>query len=77
MTLYFLDDVFLLNLTLKPAKCVLERFAFLNTNFCQKFPPPDPPSGTSRIVEIGNLGYGPTRFYTIGCRFEFQIKDNF
>ena len=35
VTLYFLDDVLLLDLTLKPAQCVLERFAFLDSNFCQ------------------------------------------
>lgn len=36
MTLYFLDDVFLLNLPLKPAQSIFERLAFLNANFCQR-----------------------------------------
>jgi hypothetical protein len=57
VTLDFLDDVFLLNLTLEPAKRVLKGFAFLNTNFCQKIPPPNPPSGIFRILEIQNFGY--------------------
>ena len=36
MTLYFLDDVFLLYLALKPAQCILKRFAFLQANLCQR-----------------------------------------
>ena len=31
----FLDDVFLLNLPLKPTQCVFYRFAILNSNFRQ------------------------------------------
>jgi len=36
MTLHFFDDVFLLYLSLKPAQRVLKRFAFLQTNLCQR-----------------------------------------
>jgi len=43
MTLHFLDDVFLLNLSLKPAKSVFKRFAFLQANLCQRVPPPNLP----------------------------------
>jgi len=35
VTLDFLDDVLLLNLPLKPAQRIFERFAFLNTNLRQ------------------------------------------
>ncbi len=35
VTLHFLNDVFLLNLALKPAQCIFKRFAFLHTNLCQ------------------------------------------
>jgi hypothetical protein len=35
VTLNFLDDVFRLHLTLKPAQRILKGFAFLDTNFCQ------------------------------------------
>jgi hypothetical protein len=43
VTLYFLDNVFLLYLALEPAQRILERFAFLHTNFSQNFPPPNLP----------------------------------
>lgn len=35
VTFYFLNDVFRLHFTLEPAKSVLKRFTFLNTNLCQ------------------------------------------
>ena len=35
VTFDFLDDVFLLNLALKPAKGILKRLAFLYANLCQ------------------------------------------
>jgi hypothetical protein len=35
MTLYFLDDVFGLNLALESPQCILKRFAFLYSNLCQ------------------------------------------
>ena len=35
VTLYFLNNVFGLHFTLEPAKGVLKRFTFLNTNLCQ------------------------------------------
>jgi hypothetical protein len=47
MTLNFLDDVFLLDLALKPAQCIFERLAFLYTNLCQKNPPPNMPRGNN------------------------------
>jgi hypothetical protein len=51
VTLYFLDDVFLLNLPLEPAKSIFQRLALLNANLCQKIPPPNLPDGLSRILE--------------------------
>lgn len=39
MTLHFFDNVFLLNLALKPPQGVLKRLAFLQTNLCQKMTP--------------------------------------
>jgi hypothetical protein len=36
VTLHFLNNVFLLDLALKPAQRIFKRFAFLNTNLCQK-----------------------------------------
>ena len=53
VTLYFLDDVLLLYLSLEPAQRVLERFAFLNTNLCQNFPPPNLPGG--KLYDTGNM----------------------
>ena len=35
MTFDFLNDVFLLDLALKPAQCIFKRLAFLNANLCQ------------------------------------------
>jgi len=35
MTLYFLDNVFLLHLALKTAQGIFKGFAFLNSNLCQ------------------------------------------
>ena len=35
VTFYFFDNVFRLHFTLEPAKSVLKRFTFLNTNLCQ------------------------------------------
>jgi transcriptional regulator len=47
MTFYFLNDVFLLDLTLKPAQCIFKRLAFLNANLCQG-------NYTSRRPLLGN-----------------------
>jgi len=41
VTLNFLDDVLLLNLTLKPAQRIFKRFAFLHANLCQCTTPPN------------------------------------
>jgi len=54
VTLDFLDDVFLLYLPLEPAQSIFERFAFLNTNLCQKIPPPNLPWGL--FYDTGNTG---------------------
>lgn len=45
MTFYFLDDVFLLYLPLKPAQRILERLAFLYANLCQKSSTSEPAKG--------------------------------
>jgi hypothetical protein len=45
VTFNFLDDVFLLYLPFKPAQSVFKRFAFLQTNLCQRVPPPNLPKG--------------------------------
>ena len=36
VTLHFFNNVFLLYLPLKPTKSVLDRLAFLQSNFCQR-----------------------------------------
>jgi hypothetical protein len=48
VTLDFLDDVLLLHLTLKPAQCIFERFAFLHANFCQT-------NDTPKLTPTGSL----------------------
>jgi len=59
VTLDFLDDVFLLNLTLEPAQCIFERLAFLYTNLCQVYPPPNLPCGSYKNTALAFLR--PTR----------------
>ena len=44
MTLDFFNDIFLLNLTLKPAQRIFKRFAFLHANLCQCSTPPNRPN---------------------------------
>jgi len=51
VTFHFLDDVFLLYLPLETAKCVLEGFALLNSDFSQR-------SYTPLLVPIGLVSYG-------------------
>jgi len=41
MSLYFLNDVFLLYLAFKAAQCVLKGLALLNPNLCQLHTPPN------------------------------------
>jgi hypothetical protein len=41
VTLHFLDDVFLLNLALETAKSILQRLAFLQSDFGQTLTPPN------------------------------------
>ena len=55
VTFYFLDDVLLLYLPLKPAQRVFERLAFLYANLCQEIPPPNPPNGHSHDTEFLSL----------------------
>jgi len=50
VTLDFLNNVFLLNLSLEPAKSIFERLAFLYANLCQRIPPPNLPWGFFRIL---------------------------
>jgi hypothetical protein len=46
VTFYFLDNVFLLNLTLEAAQGVLQRLALLQPDFCQYQSPPLPSNWT-------------------------------
>ena len=46
VTLHFLDDVFRLNLALEPAQGILQRFTFLQSNFCQADHPQTSPDAT-------------------------------
>jgi hypothetical protein len=52
VTLYFLDDVFLLHLAFKTPQSVLKGFTLLQSNFRQTNTPPNPP-GRTRIVIAG------------------------
>jgi hypothetical protein len=61
MTFDFFNDVFLLDLALKPAQCIFERLAFLNANLCQR-------DYTSRRPTLGNL-------QTTGNEDKFSIKE--
>src|SRR5271170_3012901 len=52
VTFHFFDDVFLLDLTLKPAQRIFKRFAFLHANLCQCTTPPNRPNiGLYRVQE--------------------------
>ena len=46
MFLYFLDDVFLLNLALEAAECTFDRLALLNLDFSHAYTPPLWPGGS-------------------------------
>jgi hypothetical protein len=50
VTLYFLDNILLLYLTLEPAKRVLERLAFLYANFSQKRSTSEPALKANPII---------------------------
>ena len=50
VTLYFLDDVLLLHLPLKPAQRIFKRFAFLYANLGQKLTPPNLPERPTLII---------------------------
>jgi hypothetical protein len=43
MTLYFLNNVFGLHLSLETAQSILKGFAFLNSNLCHEKTPPNIP----------------------------------
>ncbi len=55
VTLYFLDNVLLLYLPLKPAQRIFERLAFLYANLCQEIPPPNLPWGSLMIPESSDF----------------------
>ena len=59
MTFDFLNNVFLLDLALKPAQCIFKRLAFLNANLCQR-------EYTSRRPTLGN-------HQSTGSRDKFSI----
>jgi hypothetical protein len=69
VTLDFLDDVLLLYLPLKPAKSIFERLAFLNTNLCQRIPPPNLPWGF--FYDTGNVAVAVNRHH-ISLVFSFD-----
>ncbi len=50
VTLYFLDNVLLLYLALEPAQRILQRLAFLYTNFGQKFSTSKPARGAVIMI---------------------------
>jgi len=50
VTLDFLDDVLLLYLPLKSAQRIFQRFAILNANLSQSFPPPNLPKGLNYLT---------------------------
>jgi len=52
VTLYFLDNVFLLNLTLEPTQRILERLAFLYANLCQLSHTPKPANLALTIIPL-------------------------
>ncbi len=57
MTLDFLDDIFLLNLPLKPAKCIFKGFPLLNSNLCQKkYTSKHPHMGSSMVLQYRFMG---------------------
>jgi hypothetical protein len=60
VTFDFLDDVFLLNLPLKPAERILKRLAFLYANLCQIDYTSQLPSGS----------YQDTGFFQASARVE-------
>src|SRR5579859_666319 len=50
MPLHFLDDVLGLYLAFEPAERVLQRLAFLQSNFCQNNPPGPQKTGTFKLT---------------------------
>ena len=54
VTLHFLNDVFLLNLTLEPAQRIFKRLAFLHANLCQVTTPRNRPNWA--ILEYVTFG---------------------
>jgi hypothetical protein len=49
VTFHFLNNVFGLNLALEPPQGTLDRFAFLQSNFCQD---PSPPNRNNVLLEL-------------------------
>jgi hypothetical protein len=59
MTLYFLDYVFLLHLTLKAPECVFEGLSLLQPDFCQRNDTPKPVLGGQTIYcKVRGLSQG-------------------
>jgi hypothetical protein len=56
----FLDDIFRLHLTFKPAQRVLQRLAFLYTNFCQSIPPSTAFNSAHIILAYFGQNVGPS-----------------
>lgn len=50
VTLHFLDDVFLLHFPLEATQGIFERFAFLQSNFCQTNYTPKPVLWDSSVI---------------------------
>ena len=51
MTLHFFNDVFLLHFALEATQGVFERFAFLQSDFCQRNYTPKPSCGTRQLLQ--------------------------
>ena len=81
MTFYFLDDVFLLYLALKPAQCIFKRFAFLQANLGQRVPPPNLPEGPMPIIANGGriiqLGKNPRILKDLSFAAEIENAEYF
>ena len=68
MTLYFLDDVFRLNLAFKPSQCIFERLAFLHSNLCQgKY--------TSKSSQLGRLQNSAQLLQRNGFLSSFAVRE--
>jgi hypothetical protein len=73
--LHFLNDVFCLDLTFKPAQRVLQRLAFLHTNFCQSNPPvPLEKRHITRLPHFGEIvGPGTSKMAVLAREARFHL----